>query len=313
MPAPEPASHRTCGNRTHHATQRHGISRWLQRHLPRYQRQSEPAQTTLAHAPDSSFYYITVGRLKNIDEIKHMALALPQSATCVGTANRHRTATRHQTIRRFHPGNRRKPQRPPNHHGGTGMSTNTDNFTHNTNTGAHQAAPPDWQDLHRNRHRLMGRLHTPSSGCHADGKSPGTPNYLRRTRTRNTQACSSQPYSPSPPPATSSTSTDRPHPGRSPPSPPPSSDLSWRSQVTVPALRLWWQMLFMVVAQLVVGPGLFLNDTTIAHIVPTLRTLTQGWMNDARMVQYRWPSNLLPVPPMAVCWPYGPSACGSRY
>ena len=35
------------------------------------------AQTTLAHAPDSSFYYITVGRLKNIDEIKHMALALP--------------------------------------------------------------------------------------------------------------------------------------------------------------------------------------------------------------------------------------------
>lgn len=48
---------------------------------------------------------------------------------------------------------------------------------------------------------------------------------------------------------------------------------------TVPALRLWWQMLFMAVAQLVVGPVLFLNDTTIAHIVPTLRTLTQGWMN----------------------------------
>ncbi len=41
------------------------------------------AQTTLAHAPDSSFYYITVGRLKSIDEIKHMALALPRSATCV--------------------------------------------------------------------------------------------------------------------------------------------------------------------------------------------------------------------------------------
>lgn len=48
---------------------------------------------------------------------------------------------------------------------------------------------------------------------------------------------------------------------------------------TVPTLRLWWQMLFMAVAQLVVGPVLFLNDTTIAHIVPTLRTLTQGWMN----------------------------------
>ena len=46
---------------------------------------------------------------------------------------------------------------------------------------------------------------------------------------------------------------------------------------TVPMLRLWWQMLFMAVAQLVVGPVLFLNDTTIAHFVPTLRTLTQGW------------------------------------
>ena len=41
------------------------------------------AQTTLTHTPDSSFYYITVGRLKSIDEIKHIALALPRSATCV--------------------------------------------------------------------------------------------------------------------------------------------------------------------------------------------------------------------------------------
>ncbi|OKY90485.1 MAG: hypothetical protein BHV58_05925 [Bifidobacteriales bacterium 56_10] len=41
------------------------------------------AQTTLTHTPDSSFYYITVGRLKSIDAIKHMALALPRSATCV--------------------------------------------------------------------------------------------------------------------------------------------------------------------------------------------------------------------------------------
>ena len=46
----------------------------------------------------------------------------------------------------------------------------------------------------------------------------------------------------------------------------------------VPALRLWWQMLFMACAQLVVGPVIFLNGTTIAHVIPTLRTLTQGWM-----------------------------------
>ena len=41
------------------------------------------AQTTLEHAPDASFYFFTVGRLKTIDDIKHMVLALPRSATCV--------------------------------------------------------------------------------------------------------------------------------------------------------------------------------------------------------------------------------------
>ncbi|MFK3576385.1 DUF3488 and transglutaminase-like domain-containing protein [Bifidobacterium thermacidophilum] len=46
-----------------------------------------------------------------------------------------------------------------------------------------------------------------------------------------------------------------------------------------PVLRLWWQMLFMAFAQLVVGPALILNDTTIAHIIPTVRTIRQGWMS----------------------------------
>ena len=46
---------------------------------------------------------------------------------------------------------------------------------------------------------------------------------------------------------------------------------------TVEALRLWWQALFMALAQLVIGPALLLNETTIAHVIPTLRTLTQGW------------------------------------
>ena len=41
------------------------------------------AQGTLDYAADASFYYFTVGRLKDVDEIKHMALALPRSATCV--------------------------------------------------------------------------------------------------------------------------------------------------------------------------------------------------------------------------------------
>ena len=41
------------------------------------------AQGTLDYAADASFYYFTVGRLKDVDEIKHMALTLPRSATCV--------------------------------------------------------------------------------------------------------------------------------------------------------------------------------------------------------------------------------------
>ena len=45
----------------------------------------------------------------------------------------------------------------------------------------------------------------------------------------------------------------------------------------IPTLRLWWQILFMALAQLVVGPVLILNDTTIAHAIPTVRTLRQGW------------------------------------
>lgn len=45
---------------------------------------------------------------------------------------------------------------------------------------------------------------------------------------------------------------------------------------TIKPLRFWWQTLFMALAQLVAGPVLLLNETTIAHVIPTLRTLTQG-------------------------------------
>ena len=37
----------------------------------------------LSNMPPASFYFFTVGRLKTIDDIKHMVLALPRSATCV--------------------------------------------------------------------------------------------------------------------------------------------------------------------------------------------------------------------------------------
>lgn len=41
------------------------------------------AQETLSHAPDASFYYFTVGSMKDLDQIKRMTLALPRSANCV--------------------------------------------------------------------------------------------------------------------------------------------------------------------------------------------------------------------------------------
>lgn len=43
------------------------------------------------------------------------------------------------------------------------------------------------------------------------------------------------------------------------------------------ALRLWWQLVFLVMAQWIVGPLVTLNDTAIAHVVPTAETLWRGW------------------------------------
>jgi hypothetical protein len=41
------------------------------------------AEGTLQHSPDASFYFFTVGSLKEIDQIKRMTMALPRSANCV--------------------------------------------------------------------------------------------------------------------------------------------------------------------------------------------------------------------------------------
>jgi transglutaminase-like putative cysteine protease len=46
---------------------------------------------------------------------------------------------------------------------------------------------------------------------------------------------------------------------------------------TRPALRLWWQLVFLIVAQFIVGPVIALNSTTIAHVIPSLKTLSLGW------------------------------------
>ncbi|PLS24423.1 transglutaminase domain-containing protein [Bifidobacterium imperatoris] len=46
---------------------------------------------------------------------------------------------------------------------------------------------------------------------------------------------------------------------------------------TQPALRLWWQIVWLVIAQFILGPIITLNSTTIAHIIPSLTTLSRGW------------------------------------
>lgn len=44
-----------------------------------------------------------------------------------------------------------------------------------------------------------------------------------------------------------------------------------------PALRLWWQIVFLAAAQWLVGPVVTLNGTAIGHVIPTPETLSRGW------------------------------------
>ncbi|RBP97218.1 transglutaminase [Bifidobacterium aemilianum] len=45
---------------------------------------------------------------------------------------------------------------------------------------------------------------------------------------------------------------------------------------TQPALRLWWQLVFLALAQWVIGPLICLNGSAIGHVIPSLETLSQG-------------------------------------
>ncbi len=244
---------------------------------PRYQRQSESGANHPHPRPRLIVLLHHRRQAQKHRRNQTHGARTPPIRNLRGTANRHRTATRHQTIRRFHPGDRRKPRRSPNDHGGTGMSA-TGLSTHNTNTGGTGrttgfgntftgTGTGSWAD---STHSVIWMSR--------DGKSQALP-YLRRTRASQYASLLVAALLTL---AAASNLIDV-----------YGSAASWALAAipatiigslvalagTVPALRLWWQMLFMAVAQLVVGPVLFLNDTTIAHIVPTLRTLTQGWMN----------------------------------
>ena len=61
---------------------------------------------------------------------------------------------------------------------------------------------------------------------------------------------------------------------------------------TAPALRLWWQIVFLIVAQGVIGPVIALNDTAISHVIPSVETLSQGFVSTFGAFKY-----LIAVPP----------------
>ena len=61
---------------------------------------------------------------------------------------------------------------------------------------------------------------------------------------------------------------------------------------TAPALRLWWQIVFLIVAQGVIGPVIALNDTAISHVIPSVETLSQGFVSTFGAFKY-----LIAIPP----------------
>ena len=80
----------------------------------------------------------------------------------------------------------------------------------------------------------------------------------------------------------------------------------------LPALRLWWQIVFLAFAQFIIGPVVTLSSTTSHYVIPTLKTLSSGWEMTFGSFKY-----IISVdPPLGtqdgVLMAYGPSACGLR-
>ena len=53
-----------------------------------------------------------------------------------------------------------------------------------------------------------------------------------------------------------------------------------------PALRLWWQIVFLAIAQCVIGPTIALNETTVAHVVATPETIARGFTSTFGSYKY---------------------------
>ncbi len=71
----------------------------------------------------------------------------------------------------------------------------------------------------------------------------------------------------------------------------------------LPTLRVWWQLVALVVAQWILGPVICCNGTTLAHVVPTAATLRDGWSATFGSFKY-----LISIAPS---WPNGSSGRSS--
>lgn len=51
-------------------------------------------------------------------------------------------------------------------------------------------------------------------------------------------------------------------------------------------LRLWWQIVFLALAQFIIGPVVALNGRAIGHVIPSIATLSQGWRDTFGAFKY---------------------------
>lgn len=60
--------------------------------------------------------------------------------------------------------------------------------------------------------------------------------------------------------------------------------IAWMS--VLPTLRIWWQLVALVVTQWIIGPVVCCPETTIAYVLPTLDTLRAGWLATLSSFKY---------------------------
>ena len=176
------------------------------------------AEGTLKHSPDASFYFFTVGSLKDIEQIKRMTLALPRSAgTSSGTY--------------------------------TGTSTTTGSWADSTHSVI-------WM-TRGNVLRGMGLSRQPWGKRIASLVLIAAMMLLAQANLIDVYGGVAT-WAIAAVPATLL-----------------GAIIALAGML--PALRLWWQIVFLAFAQFIIGPVVTLSSTTSHYVIPTLKTLSSGW------------------------------------